>query len=130
MYERPKRTPTLRHAAPFLGVGVLFGLSYISLFEAYYRGRVTVVSPLVATESLWGVALSVLLLRRSELVGRRLALGALLVVAAGHRRRADADPERAERQPQVEPAGGPGRSALAQPLVDVGVELLEERVED
>jgi hypothetical protein len=25
------------------------------LFQAYYRGRVTVVSPLVATESLWGV---------------------------------------------------------------------------
>ena len=30
---------------------------YVCLFEAYFRGRVTVVSPLVATESLWGVAL-------------------------------------------------------------------------
>ena len=69
--------------APFLGVGVLFGLSYVSLFEAYYRGRVTVVSPLVATESLFGVLLSVLLLRHTEVVGRRLALGALLVVAGG-----------------------------------------------
>jgi drug/metabolite transporter (DMT)-like permease len=69
--------------APFLGVGLLFGLSYVSLFEAYYRGRVTVVSPLVATESLWGVVLSVLLLRHTELVGRRLALGALLVVVGG-----------------------------------------------
>jgi drug/metabolite transporter (DMT)-like permease len=69
--------------APFLGVGLLFGLSYVSLFEAYYRGRVTVVSPLVATESLWGVLLTVLFLRHSEVVGRRLALGALLVVAGG-----------------------------------------------
>jgi drug/metabolite transporter (DMT)-like permease len=70
-------------AAPFLGVGVLFGLSYVSLFEAYYRGRVTVVSPLIATESLWGVVLAALLLRHSEVVGRRLAFGALLVVAGG-----------------------------------------------
>src|SRR6185437_11726626 len=42
----------LRPMLPFLGIGVIFGLSYVSLFEAYYRGRVTVVSPLVATESL------------------------------------------------------------------------------
>jgi len=68
---------------PFLGVGIVFGLSYVSLFEAYYRGRVTVVSPLVATESLWGIVLSVLLLRHSELVGRRLVLGALLIVGGG-----------------------------------------------
>jgi drug/metabolite transporter (DMT)-like permease len=66
---------------PFLGVGVLFGLSYVSLFEAYYRGRVTVVSPLVATESLWGVALALLLIRHTELVGRRVLAGAVLVVA-------------------------------------------------
>ena len=62
----------LRPMLPFLGVGVLFGLSYVSLFEAYYRGRVTVVSPIVATESLWGVALSLLLIRHTELVGRRV----------------------------------------------------------
>jgi drug/metabolite transporter (DMT)-like permease len=70
----------LRPMLPFLGVGVLFGLSYVSLFEAYYRGRVTVVSPIVATESLWGVALSVLLIRHTELVGRRVLAGAFLVV--------------------------------------------------
>lgn len=39
--------------------------------------------PLGATESLWGVVLSALLLRHSEGVGRRLALGAVLVVAGG-----------------------------------------------
>ena len=67
----------------FLPAGVFFGLSYAALFEAYYRGRVSVVAPLVATESLWGVAFAVLLLRRSELVGRRLLAGAVLIVAGG-----------------------------------------------
>jgi drug/metabolite transporter (DMT)-like permease len=67
----------------FAPAGLLFGLSYAALFAAYYRGRVSVVAPLVATESLWGVLFSALLLRRSELVGRRLVLGALLIVAGG-----------------------------------------------
>jgi drug/metabolite transporter (DMT)-like permease len=68
---------------PFLPAGLLFGASYVSLFEAYYRGRVTVVAPLVAMESLFGVLLSFLLLRHSEVVGRRLVIGALLIVAGG-----------------------------------------------
>ena len=67
----------------FVPAGLLFGGSYVALFEAYYRGRVTVVAPLVAVESLVGVALSVLFLRDSELVGRRLLLGAALIVAGG-----------------------------------------------
>jgi drug/metabolite transporter (DMT)-like permease len=70
----------LRDFAP---PGVMFGLSYVCLFEAYYRGRVTVVSPLVATESLWGVLFSALFLRRTEGVGPRLAAGAALIVAGG-----------------------------------------------
>jgi drug/metabolite transporter (DMT)-like permease len=72
-----------RGIATFAPAGLLFGLSYLCLFEGYYRGRVSVVSPLVATESLWGVALSALLLRRHELVGVRLLGGAALVVAGG-----------------------------------------------
>jgi drug/metabolite transporter (DMT)-like permease len=67
----------------FVPAGLLFGGSYLALFEAYYRGRVTVVAPLVAIESLVGVALSALLLRESELVGRRLLFGAGLIVAGG-----------------------------------------------
>ena len=67
----------------FLPAGLLFGLSYTALFQVYYRGRVSVVAPLVATESLWGVAFSALLLRRTELVGRRLVAGAILIVAGG-----------------------------------------------
>jgi drug/metabolite transporter (DMT)-like permease len=65
----------------FVPAGLLFGLSYVSLFEAYFRGRVSIVSPLVATESLWGVLLAALFLRRSELVGPRLVAGAALIVA-------------------------------------------------
>ena len=72
-----------RSVSAFVPAGVLFGLSYVCLFEAYYRGPVTVVSPLVATESLWGVALSALVLARSERVGVRLVAGACLVVAGG-----------------------------------------------
>jgi drug/metabolite transporter (DMT)-like permease len=72
---------SLRAVLPFLGVGAVFGLSYVSLFEAYYRGRVTVVSPLVATEALWGVGLSLIFIRRSEHVGRRVVLGAIVIVA-------------------------------------------------
>jgi len=67
----------------FLPAGLLFGGSYVALFEAYYRGRVSVVAPLVAIESLVGVGLSVLLLRESEVVGRRLLFGAGLIVAGG-----------------------------------------------
>jgi drug/metabolite transporter (DMT)-like permease len=72
-----------RALGAFAAAGVFFGLSYAMLFEAYYRGGVSVVAPLVATESLWGVAFSALLLRRSELVGPRLVLGAVLIVVGG-----------------------------------------------
>jgi drug/metabolite transporter (DMT)-like permease len=72
-----------RSAPPFALPGLLWGASYAALFEAFYRARVSVVSPLVATESLFSVLLAVLLLRRTELVGRHLVLGAVLVVAGG-----------------------------------------------
>ncbi|HZU20332.1 MAG TPA: DMT family transporter [Gaiellaceae bacterium] len=78
-----RRLPTRRETIRLAPAGLCFGLSYVALFEAYWRGRVTVVSPLVATESLWGVLLSALLVRHAEGVGRRIALGAALVVAGG-----------------------------------------------
>jgi drug/metabolite transporter (DMT)-like permease len=78
--RRPFSLAPIRAFAP---AGVLFGLSYVVIFEAFFRGRVTVVSPLVATESLWGVGLSALFLRRVEVVGSRLALGAALIVGGG-----------------------------------------------
>ena len=78
-----RRPPSRQEMTRLAPAGLLFGLSYVCLFEAYFRGRVTVVSPLVATESLWGVGLAYLLIRHTEGVGRRLAVGALLVVAGG-----------------------------------------------
>jgi drug/metabolite transporter (DMT)-like permease len=79
-----RRAPVTRSAArAFVPAGVCYGLSYVFLFEAFARGRVSVVSPIVATESLWGVSLSWLVLRQSEHVGRRLVAGAALVVAGG-----------------------------------------------
>jgi len=78
-----RRAPTTTEFRRLAPAGVLFGLSYICLFEAYWRGRVTVVSPLVATESLWGVVLAALLIRHTEGMGRRLAFGALLIVVGG-----------------------------------------------
>ena len=74
---------TLPDARAFVPAGLFYGVSYVLLFEAFYRGSVSVVSPMVATESLWGVTLSWLVLRKSELVGPRLFLGAALVVAGG-----------------------------------------------
>jgi drug/metabolite transporter (DMT)-like permease len=74
---------TRRAALAFLPAGLCYGLSYTVLFEAFYRGRVSVVSPIVATESLFGVTLSWLFLRRTEHVGPRLVGGAILVVTGG-----------------------------------------------
>jgi drug/metabolite transporter (DMT)-like permease len=78
-----RRPVSLRPVVTVLPTGLSYGLSYILLFEAFYRGRVSVVSPLVATESLWTVVLALLFLRPHEHVGVRLLLGALLVVAGG-----------------------------------------------
>ena len=78
-----RRAPTAVELRRFAPAGVFFGLSYLCLFAAYYHGRVTVVSPLVATESLWGVFFSALVIGRSEHVGRRIVAGAALIVAGG-----------------------------------------------
>jgi drug/metabolite transporter (DMT)-like permease len=67
----------------FAPSGILWGLSYVFLFEAFARGRVSIVSPLVAVEALVGVVLAALLLGRTELVGRHHWIGAALVVTGG-----------------------------------------------
>jgi drug/metabolite transporter, DME family len=80
--RRPSALPRLRAAfAPFALSGVVTALAYATLLEALDRGRVTVVAPLVGTGVLWTVVFSWLFLGRSELVGRRLLVVALLVVA-------------------------------------------------
>jgi drug/metabolite transporter (DMT)-like permease len=75
----------LRRAAqtvrPFVLAGVVFGAGYCLLFEAFERGKVTVVSPLNATYALWGVVLSALVLRKAEAVTPRVGIAAALIVA-------------------------------------------------
>ena len=75
-----RAVPSTRELRALAPAGLLFGLSYICSFEAYFHGRVSVVSPLVATESLWGVGLSALLIGRSEAVGWRVVAGAVVIV--------------------------------------------------
>jgi drug/metabolite transporter (DMT)-like permease len=73
----------VRGLRPWGPAAILWGASYVALFEAFYHARVSVVSPLVATESLFGVVLAMLLLRHSERVGRHVLAGAILIVAGG-----------------------------------------------
>jgi drug/metabolite transporter (DMT)-like permease len=81
---RPRATARVRQAfRPFILSGLVYGVSYACLYSAFDRGRVTVVAPLVATESLWAVLISMVVLRRSERIGVRLVLAAALVVAGG-----------------------------------------------
>jgi drug/metabolite transporter (DMT)-like permease len=68
-------------ALPFLPAGVTLAIAYAALLEAFDRGDVTVVAPLNATQSLWAVAFSAALIGRSEAIGRRLVLAAVLIVA-------------------------------------------------
>jgi len=81
---RPKAVARVRRAfPPFVLSGLVYGVSYACLYSAFDRGRVTIVAPLVATESLWAVLLSMLVLRRSERIGARLLVAAALVVGGG-----------------------------------------------
>lgn len=72
----------LREALPaFAGAGLLLGLAYSALLEAFDRGPVGVVAPLNATQSLWGVVLAALVVGRAEAIGRRTVAAGLLIVA-------------------------------------------------
>jgi len=82
--SRPNARERIRLAArPFVPSGLVYGISYACLYSAFDRGRVTIVAPLVATESLFAVLISIVLLRRSERIGLRLLLAAALVVGGG-----------------------------------------------
>lgn len=67
----------------FAPAGLVLGAAYITMYEAFFRGRVGVVSPLLATAGFWGVLLPWLFLRNVELVGRRLLLASVLIVSGG-----------------------------------------------
>jgi len=82
--SRPNARERIRLAArPFVPSGLVYGISYACLYSAFDRGRVTIVAPLVATESLFAVLISIVLLRSSERIGPRLLLAAGLVVGGG-----------------------------------------------
>ena len=72
-----------RALAPFASSGALAALAQLTLFEALDRARVTVVAPLAGTGVLWTVVFAAIFLGRSEPVGRRLVVVALLVLAGG-----------------------------------------------
>ena len=81
---RPNGVVRVRQAfRPFVLSGLVYGVSYACLYSAFDRGRVTIVAPLVATESLWAVLISMVVLRRSERIGVRLLVASALVVGGG-----------------------------------------------
>jgi len=64
----------------FMAVGICNGLGVLAMYAALNGGRVSVVSPLVATYPLFTLALSALVLREEKFAPRVL-LGAVLTVA-------------------------------------------------
>jgi drug/metabolite transporter (DMT)-like permease len=84
LLPRPSALPRLRAAlGPYALSGLVLAGGQLALFEALDRARVTVVAPLAGTGVLWTVVLAALFLGRSELVGRRLVVVALMVLAGG-----------------------------------------------
>jgi drug/metabolite transporter (DMT)-like permease len=82
VFRRRDPTAMLRAAVrAFAPAGLALGLAYSCLLEAFDRGKVTLVAPLNATQSLWAVLLSAVLFRHSEAIGKRVVAAALLVVA-------------------------------------------------
>lgn len=68
---------------PFLPAGIILGAAYLCLIVALDRGRVTIIAPLNATQSLWGVIFAAAFLGKREAIGPRLLAAAMLVVAGG-----------------------------------------------
>ena len=81
--RRTLRARFARGVPAFAVAGLCLGLAYAALIAGLDRGRVSVVAPLNATQSLWAVAFAALFLRQSEAIGRRVMLAAVFVVAGG-----------------------------------------------
>jgi drug/metabolite transporter (DMT)-like permease len=82
---RARRPPVQLRSAlkAFAPAGICLGVAYLCLLVALDRGRVTVVAPLNATQSLWGVIFAATFMGKREAVGLRLFGAAVLVVAGG-----------------------------------------------
>jgi len=70
-------------AVPFAPAGIALAGGYICLLEAFSRGRVSIVAPLNATQSLWAVAIAAAIVGKSEAIGSRLVVAGALIVAGG-----------------------------------------------
>jgi DME family drug/metabolite transporter len=81
--HRTIRARVVSGVTPFALAGLCLGLAYSALIAGFDRGRVSVVAPLNATQSLWAVLFAAVLLRQSEAIGRRVVVAGLLVVAGG-----------------------------------------------
>lgn len=68
-------------ARGFWPAGVTLGLAYVCLIVAFDRGRVSIVAPLNATQSLWAIGFAAVFLGAVEAIGRRTILAGVLVVA-------------------------------------------------
>ncbi|MBE0620987.1 MAG: DMT family transporter [Burkholderiales bacterium] len=78
---RGPREQTDRRATPwFVATGILNGASLFLMYTALAKGKVALVSPIVATYPLITLALSMFILRQ-ERMNKRVALGAMLTVA-------------------------------------------------
>lgn len=77
-------TGRLRAAAvPFAPAGIALTGGYVCLVEAFSRGRVSVVAPLNATQSLWAVGFAAVAIGKTEAIGSRLLVAGGLIVAGG-----------------------------------------------
>ena len=70
-------------AVPFAPAGIALAGGYVCLVEAFSRGRVSVVAPLNATQSLWAVVFAAVALGKTEAIGSRLLVAGGLIVAGG-----------------------------------------------
>ena len=85
VFRRRDLRARLAAAVPaFAPAGVALGLAYGCLLEAFDHGRVSIVAPLNATQSLWAVLFAALVPGAARgAIGRRVVLAGLLIVAGG-----------------------------------------------
>ncbi len=82
----PGRLPARSRATTaraFVPAGVLLAFAYGALVTGFDRGDVSIVAPLNATQSLWGVAFAALVYGQREAIGRRTVLASVLIVLGG-----------------------------------------------
>jgi drug/metabolite transporter (DMT)-like permease len=84
VFRRRGLVARARLAIPaFAPSGVALAGGYAFLLEAFSHGRVSVVAPLNATQSLWAVGLAALVFGKREAIGLRLVIAGVLIVGGG-----------------------------------------------